>query len=221
MQLIFRKTLTDTMHYGKLPVLTYRIDYPFFLTTCSSSAADTVNGHYLAAARSEEAYCRTVLYPQAVETARYRPQEAPDFYGYERTTTYTVTLNQGCLTSLYLEQYTFAGGAHGSTVRSSDTWSFAAGRRLSLYDFLPALKSPFADRSALLSAVIRQASEKLAQNPGFFFEEYAQMIPKSFDAQRFYLTPDGLILYFGQYDIAPYVSGLPEFFFPWKKSFLL
>ena len=37
------------------------------------------------------------------------------------------------------------------------------------------------------------------------------------DNQPFYLTDGGLVVYFGQYEIAPYYVGIPEFKIPFSR----
>ena len=83
MQTIYNKTLEDTLYYNDIAVFTYKIDYPFFLTACGTSAAHGINRHYEAKAEKLEHYCRTALYEEAVESARYIQKNFPPFHSYE------------------------------------------------------------------------------------------------------------------------------------------
>ena len=130
MQTVFQNHIRQTMYYGEIPVLSYSIQYPSFTSTCSDTAAEAVSRHYASLAKSKEEYCKTVLYPQAAESARYIQNNFPPFHSYEFDMTYTVTLNMRCITSLYTEQYSYMGGAHGSTVRQSETWNFNTGKEM-------------------------------------------------------------------------------------------
>ena len=125
MQTIFQKLLENAMTYHDMPVFIYKIYYPCFTTTCSAAAAESINRHYTENALAAETHCRTVLYPQAVETARYIVDKKPPFNSYTFDSVYQVTYNQNCVTSLYFDSYTFMGGAHGATFRNSDTWDFS------------------------------------------------------------------------------------------------
>ena len=80
MQTIYNKTLEDTLYYNDIAVFTYKIDYPFFLTACGTSAAHGINRHYEAKAEKLEHYCRTALYEEAVESARYIQKNFPPFH---------------------------------------------------------------------------------------------------------------------------------------------
>lgn len=225
MQTILSKTLADTMYYGTLPVLTYQIDYPAFSTTCRQAAALRINAFYVRNAKAAERYCRTELYAQAVSQARYTVPGPGPFRGYQWISRYQVTLNAGCISSLYTEQYSYSGGAHGSTARTSQTWDFQSGRRLHIRDFLkPHCTAgtclPFSAernhslREILLADMEKQVAGRLIDSPGSYFDDYSSLLAEHFQEEQFYLTPTDLILYYQQYDIAPYASGIPEFSFP-------
>lgn len=214
MQKISDRLRADTMRYRGIPVFTYEIHYPFFTTNCSVAAADDINAYYERTAQTLENYCRSVLYPQAADAARYIPAVPPEnskipFTPYELLATYEITYNSGCITSLYLEQYTFMGGAHGATLRNSDTWEFSTGARLHLENFFP-----FAENfpENILQNIEQQISERLKIAPSTYFDNYSELLRKTFNPQNFYLRPGGIIIYYQQYDIAPYASGIPKFF---------
>ena len=215
MQKIRKKTLKDILFYNDIAVFTYKIDYPFFLTTCSTSAARGINTYYAAKAEKLEQYCRTVLYDEAVESARYIQKNYPPFHSYELEETYTVTYNERCITSLYTEQYTYMGGAHGATERRSDTWDFRSGRRIALSDFYPG-NNDVSDR--IKDCIEEQTAQRLKAAPSTDFDNYTELIRKNFHMENYYLNPDGIVIYFQQYDIAPYSSGLPEFELPFRET---
>ncbi|MEY8355891.1 DUF3298 and DUF4163 domain-containing protein [Lachnospiraceae bacterium 54-53] len=211
MQTISRRTLADTMLYQDIPVLTYTIHYPEFTTTCSQAAAQSINRFHAFQSKKSEAYCRTVLYPQAMEQARYVQKNQFPFHGYEFLSTYQITYNSDCITSLYTDQYSFLGGAHGNTVRESHTWDFSTGNALGLSDFFP-------DNPGFTEEIFRgieqQIEQQLKTSPSAYFDDYKALLRGNFNINGFYLRPDGIVIYYQQYDIAPYASGIPEFFFP-------
>lgn len=215
MQTIYQNALSDTMYYRNFPVLSYLIEYPSFTTACSVSAAEQINEVYAYAAASAENHCRTVLYVQAAGQVKYIPPNGPGpVREYEWTSRYYVTYNQGCFTSLYTDQYCYMGGAHGNTIRTSDTWDFETGRRVTLSDiFSSDYLSPLI-RNDLFEKIEKQIQERLEKEPGSYFKDYPSLLREHFRPESFYLTPDGLTLYYQQYDVAPYATGFPEFFFP-------
>lgn len=213
MQEITNKILTDTMLHQDIPVLTYTIHYPHFITTCSHTSAMQVNNFYRYQSKQKEDYCRTVLYKDAVDQAMYATDNKFPFHSYEFLSTYQITYNENCVTSLFTDQYTYLGGAHGNTVRDSQTWDFQTGNQLSLSDFFP--NSPtFTD--FIIEDINKQITERQKENPSTYFEDFPSLVRGNFNIEGFYVTPDGIVIYYQQYDIAPYSTGIPEFFFPFK-----
>ncbi|QIB70046.1 DUF3298 and DUF4163 domain-containing protein [Aminipila butyrica] len=209
MQTVFQKTLKDTMYYNNIPVFIYQINYPCFMTTCSTISAVNINNHYIYNAKQTETYCRTVLYSQALDSARYL-QPASPFNSYTFDVDFEITYNAGCFTSLYMDTSMYLGGAHGQTKRESDTWDFKTGNRLFLSDLCPNTPDYL---SKLQTSIINQIRKRLQESPGSYFDDYETLLRDSFNPNSFYLIPNGFIIYFQQYDIAPYVSGMPEFSF--------
>lgn len=215
MQTIYQKTLSDVMSCGDTPVLTYSINYPQFTTTCALGTAEKVNCYYESEAKKLETYCRTVLYPQAVEQVLYAMNNQFPFQAYEILTTYQITYNEKCITSLFSDQYSYLGGAHGNTTRLSQTWDFCTGTQLNLIGFF------FGDpgfTDYIFASIEQQIADQLVTDPDTFFDDYKNLIRGNFNMSSFYLKPDGLVIYYQQYDIAPYVRGIPEFFFPFAKK---
>ena len=210
MQTITEKILNDTMLYGNIAVFTYHIAYPSFSTTCVLSAAQTANIYYMQLAENTEQYCRTVLYPQAVESARYITSNHPPFNRYTLDMNYQITYNSGCITSLYMDTYTYMGGAHQELERISDTWDFSTGRQLHLDD-ISALTP--AALNGLQTSVERQIAERLKESPGSYFEDYPYLLRNKFNQNHFFLRPGYIVIYYQQYEIAPYATGIPEFSF--------
>lgn len=215
MQTITQRVLSDTVYSKGTAVLTYTIRYPYFSTTCSEAAALSINAFYSTAARKTEEYCRTVLASQASVQAEYAKKDNYPFFGYEFISAYTVTWNSGCMTSLYTDQYTYTGGAHGSTIRTSDTWDFSSGRYLTLADFYP--HNP-AYREGIFRILDQQVKAREKDSPSTYFDDYPALIRSTFKPESFFVTPKGIVIYFQQYDIAPYSTGIPEFLIPFKKS---
>lgn len=211
MQIIKDVTIKDTLYYGSIPVFVYQIIYPFFTTTCSSLSAQKINNYYALAAKKIEKYCHSVLYPQAVERARYIPTNNPPFNSYTLYTNYNVTYNNKCITSLYMDTYTYMGGAHGETNRVSNTWNFSTGTKLFLKDIYPLNITTF---KGLQLAIGQQIQERLKVNSGSYFDDYKSLLQNSLNLNNFYIQPNNLVIYYQQYDIAPYSTGIPEFYLP-------
>ena len=183
MQTISPNTLSSILYYKDIPVFRYSIRYPVFTSDCSRAAAARINAHYADLAAGKEDYCRTVLYPQAVEAARYIQDNHPPFEMYGFTSDYEVTFNSGCITSLYTDESAYMGGAHGSVTRSSDTWDFASGKRLQLGDFYPG--QPFFSQW-IIQQIENQAALVVKSSGSPYYEDYPCLLYTSSGSPSMY-----------------------------------
>lgn len=154
------------------------------------------------------------LYKQAVQAYLDSQAQGFPFHAWEARMEYSIAYNGNCFLSMYTDRYEFTGGAHGNTIRTSETWELTrGGMQRSLESFF----APGVDyRGLLIDEIIRQADENITQQPGIYFDDYQDLIAETFNPQSFYLTPDGLVIYYQQYDIAPYSTGIVEFTIPYE-----
>lgn len=125
------------------------------------------------------------------------------FYSNPRTqitASYELKNNQRGILSLSLNNYAFAGGAHGLTVIKSLTFDINTGHVYSLSD----LFRPLSDyREVLFRIIERQIS--LRDIP--VINEFTGIKPE----QDYYIADKILVIYYQLYDLTPYVYGFPEF----------
>ena len=210
------QVIKDDMLYNGQRVLSYTIEYPAVTSAVFQSAATVINRYYRAKAELYRQRYRHSLYHQAVleyEMTRSNP-DIP-FRPYEAFLGCTVTYNDNCTLSLYFDAYQFTGGAHGNTTRTSDTWDLGSSRRVTMARFF----APGATYKAyVIGEVEAQIRAQLETGSGMYFDDYETNAARYFNANSFYLVPDGLIVYYQQYQIAPYASGIPEFLLPFSKQ---
>lgn len=206
--------LSDMLEYDGETVLTYKIEFPQFLSLVYSRTAQRMNTYYKENARAFERYIRKTLYPQAVDQYRYSKENGYPVMVYEAEQVFTITYISNLYVSLYTDQYTYTGGAHGSTTRTSETWNLPRGRMMPLKAFFP---PRFHYRAYSINSIIREIERQNAAGDSVYFEDYKENVNATFDENSFYLTPDGIVIYFQQYDIAPYSTGIPEFIIPYPR----
>jgi hypothetical protein len=134
---------------------------------------------------------------------------------FEAYTDFFETYNQNCAISLYFDQYEYAGGAHGLTVRYSDTWNLQKSKRIELSELFPH-KTNY--KEYIIDTINQQIKEEIAGGNNPYFENYSELVNENFKVNNFYLTEDGVAIYFQQYDIAPYATGLPTFIIPYTSQ---
>lgn len=155
-----------------------------------------------------------VLYPQAVADYKNSILNGYPFNPYGAFLNYSVTYNENCILSFYYDIYTYTGGAHGTTLRKSDTYNLNTGREIPLSAYFDNKASY---RKKVLDIILEQADRRQQESQGLFFDEYRSLIKKHFNEESYYLIPDGIVIYYGQYEIAPYVAGIVEFTIPYSQ----
>lgn len=216
--MVKKRTLKENLYYNNVLVLSYRIDYPVFSSISFMPAVLKMNRYYKMQALSYQKYCRGKLYKQAVQEYLNAVKNNYPVRAFEAIFTYEVTYNKNCTVSLYFDKYEYTAGAHGNTVRTSDTWNLQTRRKVKLRQmFAPTVNY----KAYILKSVIEQIKAQMASGENFYFEDYEKNVYKYFNESSFYLTSKGVVVYFQQYEIAPYSSGIPEFTIDYKDGFVL
>ena len=111
--------------------------------------------------------------------------------------------------SIPVRYYCFTGGAHGMSYQVVTNISTETGEEFSLADlFLP----DYDYSEVIREEVIRQ----MDATPDIYFQESFVELEITKE-QPFYITDEGLVVYFGLYEIAPYSSGIREFTIPFTQ----
>ena len=129
-------------------------------------------------------------------------------YKYIASTYYIVHYQKDNILSLSVFYYCYTLGAHGCTVQEAYNLNLTNGERISLSDILKEKK----DYEEIINQEIKR---QIRQNPQAFFEDGAAFQSIS-PEQPFYLIEDGIVVYFGLYEIAPYSSGIRYFKIPFS-----
>lgn len=208
---IKNRTLSADMYYKNALVLKYTIHYPWFESTEFNSVLK-INQQYAAKAIAYQQYCETSLYKSAAE--EYDNSVINDYpvRVFESYVGYNVTYNRDCTLSLRFDRYEYTGGAHGMTVRYSDTWDLNDGRRIPLLEIYPQYKSEI---TGIITADI---AAQMQSGNGWYFDDYEKNVAEYFSPEHYYINDKGLVVYFQLYEIAPYASGIPEFTIPYSDK---
>ncbi len=200
--------------YDNIEILTLNIKYPIINISNNPRAEENINNQISMQVNEYIEYASNTLYNQAMNTYVNSLKNNFPFHSYEAYMVYTITYNDNCYLSLYTDKYEYTGGAHGNTIRTSNTWELCTGQNIYLYCFF----KPYTDYThMLIQEIIAQAEENLKENQFIYFEDYKNLIIKNFNPHSFYMSPDGITIYYQQYDIAPYSTGIVEFTIPYTK----
>ena len=124
-------------------------------------------------------------------------------YQYEVYINNEVTYHRNNIISIVMTKYEFTGGAHGMTYLETYNYNLLNGNKLTLKDMFKI----GLDYKKIVNNFILQ---EINNEPEFYFkgDEGFKGISEN---QTFYIDNDGIVIYFGLYEIAPYYLGIPKF----------
>ncbi len=209
--LVIKRQITDTLKYKGKTMINIDINYPNIERT-NQIAKIKINSYYDKKAQKLYKRAKTKLYYDAVKQYEYAISQGFPFNAYQVVSVFETNYNCPPLLSIYEDVYEYTGGAHGNTVKYSDTWEINIGKRLLLSNLF---KRGYDYRRVILKEIEKQAIklEQSGQIP--FFDDYKLGIKKYFDEKNYYLTTNGLAIYYPLYTIAPYVAGIIVFIIPY------
>lgn len=123
---------------------------------------------------------------------------------YDFTQNFAVTFNREDVLSIVIDQTSQTGGAHGSTIREGITFSLKDGKQLGLGDLLK--KAP--NYKQTLDKKLKEKTKKIS-----FLDVSAGLKEKP----DFYVKEGGIVIFYQQYEIAPFAAGFPTYAFNFSE----
>ena len=151
---------------------------------------------------------KEMLQTESEEYLQGAKEEGWEIRKYEAFAYYIVHYQRDDLLSLSVFYYCYTLGAHGHTFQRAYNFNLLNGEEILLSDILKEKK----DYVAIINQEIKRQMEL---NPQEYFSEWSVFQSIS-EEQPFYLMEDGIIVYFGLYEIAPYASGIRYFNIPYS-----
>lgn len=118
-------------------------------------------------------------------------------------------VNKQDITSFYIDYYQFTGGAHGITTRMSYNFDNVTGKELTIKDLF---KKGYDYKTVINNEISNQIQKE--KEKYFTGKDGFNGIK---DTQGFYIKDGNIVIYYQVYEIAPYVTGIPEFYIPVNK----
>ena len=188
---------------GKKPYLEYQLNYPQFHNISDGQFQKKLNTYYEKSVnrfkKKLEKDAKT-YYEQSKET------DAP-FHPYVANVDYKVPFNAFPLLSLYVNYYQYTGGAHGIYEWKANTFDVQQNKPLRLADL-------FQKNSQYENIIKTEIVRQIEQNKENFFPDAAEKAMNE-KKLKYVLEQENLVIYFPLYEIAPYVSGIPQFRIPY------
>jgi len=134
-------------------------------------------------------------------------KENIDFRKYELLVNYEVHTMSNELISATTLTYQYTGGAHGLSVKVPYNFDLITEKEIILSDL-------FKDESNYRKVINEEIQKQIKEHPDEFYPDEVAVFSGIGENQGFYIKDGKLVIYFGQYDIAPYSSGIIEFEIP-------
>lgn len=195
--------IENELRYDNTVILTYKIKYPQIVSSGYRLGKEIFNRYNEKIAQDLKEYAEGELYSQAKEVYEYNKKQGYPIMVFEVILETNITYNTDKILSLYQDQYTFTGGAHGSTIRTSQNWNLVTGRQIQLYQLY--------NNAYFLLEILRKINLQIANEKENYFDNYCELVLENFNPNQYYITEKGINIFFQQYDIAPYSSGIPVF----------
>ncbi|MPN39657.1 hypothetical protein SDC9_187185 [bioreactor metagenome] len=167
-----------------------------------------VNSFYKAKAVQFLKHCENELFKLAVEQYKVDQENNFPLRVFDAVLVYEIPYCDACIISVYLDQYEYAGGAHGTTMRDSQTWNLQKCSTMKLQQLVRC-------SIGLKTYIVNTVMDQIKRDPSSYFEDYADLVSEHFNENNFYCTTEAVVVYYQQYDIAPYAGGIREFTLPY------
>lgn len=208
MKEIKMNTVEKELYYQGEVIVRYRIEYPEIINSYNKEGVQIFNHENRKMALDLKEYAEGELYEQAKQMYEYNKKNGYPIMIYELIRECKITYHQEQLISLYCDEYIFEGGAHGNTLRKSQNWNLEIAREIPLQAFSKGNPYYLID---ILKQINNEIAKQIEKGTGNYFPDYCQLVLETFRLENYYLTPKGIVIFFQQYDIAPYSSGIPIF----------
>jgi len=176
------------------------IEYPFI-----SGVSSRINAFYEHQALALLRDIKKRILPEAIaEHDRALFKSAP-FKPFEILMRFTLVRNDSIL-SLYRDTHIIASD-HRSCTRSAETWDTQSGWLYDLKSFLP-LEMNYRD---VLKNVVEIAAKQEKAGTHKYFDNFAKRARKNFLPRNFYITDEGVAIFFDELTVAPRAEGIPVF----------
>ncbi len=208
---IKKQTIKDKLYHNQVLMVDVKIEYPVL---SSSFEGDNMrfNMHYRQKAQKNYRYASTKLYQAAVKQYTLSKAQNFPFNNYEFVEVFEPTYCKKPLISLFYDIYEYTGGAHGNTTRKGNTWDMRKGTMIPLsalfvkdYNYKP----------FMLKYITSDARRRQITGMANYFDGLEENLNKYFDEKNFYLTEEGLAIFYPLYTIAPYSDGIQVFIIPY------
>lgn len=189
-------------------IMNISITYPVIKNENNIEALEKINNYYIEFAQNYILNIEKEEKAFAQEDFEFAKEENRDFIPHEYVSTVDLEYN-GKVVSFLNIQYMNTGGAHPNSIQVADTFDVATGEKLTLEEVMG--KNQDEVKNIVLEKVISEIEKVKGTDEFYYYETYKDDIKTTFNPADYFITNDGLCVFYQQYSIAPYVAGFPTF----------
>lgn len=197
--------MEKTLLWEGEPVLCYTVELP---EIPEEGRHKPISAYYQ---KLGEAWCTRwegELFQKAIVALTLARENSRPFDPWKAELIATVTYHQGALWSLLLDVTERTDTARPYLLRQGDTWDLKAGVPRKLESFF--MDSP-KWKQEILTEIKRQAGVRVRSGESLLDSDAPERVEKEFDISRFYLTEEGVVLFYPIDVLGPYGEGIPVF----------
>lgn len=161
-----------------------------------------------------EARWENELYPRACAALAAAREQSRPFDPWSAELNYKITLWRPPLLSLRLDVAERTGAGRPVLVRWGETWNLETGWPCPLHGFFPEKRRW---KTQLIHRLQAEAGARLASGESLLDPDCGPVIARAFDPERFYLTEEGITVFYPLDLLGPYAEGIPAFSLPYPE----
>jgi hypothetical protein len=195
-------------------ILSLEIEFFSFKANGDNGAIKRINRYYLHMNRQLVRYCKNRLLPKALALYRECLNRGDAFAGFNVTSKTMLCYNDNGILSLHTD-VTEYDGSYCFTVRFGDVWSLNTGFPLPMSFFFPK-KTNYKKR--LKNFAAKEVQRLRDREFGAYYDHARKNCSKHFSPENFYITSDGLVIFYPMYSIASHAEAIPIFTIHWSEE---
>ena len=209
---VVKQMIQEALAYQGVTMVAVNIAYPNIDGDFPRRCVRRVNGNYDREAQKQLKYAKDTMYKDAVADYKFAMEKGYPFNTYELMQVYETTCNALPVFSLYYDVYQYTGGAHGITDRTGNTWDLYRCKMLEMKDLFT---HGYDYTVPIFRYMEAEALRRQAAGEAQYFDGLSENLHKYFDEKNFYLSCQGLEVFYPLYSIAPYYVGIQVFTVPY------
>lgn len=207
---------SETMKHNHTPVLQITAHRPQFSTNGKAGRIERYFSHFW---NQLKEYWKANLYPRACKAFETASENKVVFTPWHAELDYEVTLFVPPLVSIRLNLVHSTSNPYPFKACFGETWDCSTGYPRTLRSLFPPHEHKW--KKQLLDKLKEQATQQLASGESLLDANCTQVMERTFDPTQFYLTQEGLAVFYPLCILGSHAEGIPVFTIPYQTFSLI